>query len=69
MGNVKTEHDTAMVFNFPISQFPNFPIRYFSATTSAVITKFAIATGNKNFHPNAINWSYLKRGKVPRTQI
>ena len=29
----------------------------FNATTNAVITKFAIATGNKNFHPKAINWS------------
>lgn len=66
MGNVKTEHGTAMVFNFPISQFPN---PYFRATTSAVITRFAIETGNKNFHPNAINWSYRKRGNVPRTQI
>jgi len=30
---------------------------YFNATTNAVTTKFAMASGNKNFHPNAINWS------------
>ena len=27
------------------------------ATTKAVITRFAIASGNRNFHPKAISWS------------
>ena len=28
-----------------------------NATISAVTTMFAIANGNRNFHPNAISWS------------
>src|SRR5438270_5968315 len=40
-----------------------------NATTNAVITRFATASGNKNFHPKAISWSYRKRGSVPRTQM
>ena len=30
---------------------------YFSATTKAVTRMFAIASGNRNFQPKAINWS------------
>jgi len=29
----------------------------YHATATAVTTKFAIASGNKNFQPNDINWS------------
>jgi hypothetical protein len=48
--------------NDPITKLPNYKItklqnQGFNATTNAVTTKFAIATGNKNFHPKAINWS------------
>ena len=32
-------------------------LRYFSATTRLVTRMFAIASGNRNFQPNAINWS------------
>src|ERR1700737_608362 len=30
------------------------------------ITTLAMDTGSSIFHPNAISWSYRKRGKVPR---
>src|SRR3954447_11153984 len=29
----------------------------------------AMASGTRNFHPKPINWSYRKRGVVPRTQM
>ena len=33
-------------------------LRYaLNATIKAVITRFAMASGSRNFHPNAINWS------------
>src|SRR6267378_3871770 len=34
--------------------------------TKLVTITFAIESGSSNFHPNAINWSYRKRGSVPR---
>lgn len=42
---------------------------YFNATIKLVTIMFASASGRRNFQPNAINWSYRKRGNVPRTQI
>ena len=39
------------------------------ATAKAVISRLASARGNRNFQANAINWSYRKRGKVPRIQM
>ena len=38
----------------------------FTRITKLEIATFAIDIGNNSFHPNAINWSYRKRGSVPR---
>jgi hypothetical protein len=38
-------------------------------TIITVKITFAKAKGKRNFQPKFINWSNLKRGKVPRTQI
>jgi hypothetical protein len=37
--------------------------------TTAVTTMLTMLKGKRTFHPNFINWSYRKRGKVARSQI
>jgi hypothetical protein len=32
-------------------------------------TTLKSAAGNNTFHPKFINWSYRKRGNVPRNQM
>src|SRR5882724_9507962 len=39
------------------------------ATINAVASRFSTAAGNKNFQAKPINWSYRKRGSVPRIQM
>src|SRR5256885_10028481 len=41
----------------------------YQATAIAVAITVTSASCSRNFQPNAINWSYRKRGSVPRTQI
>src|ERR1700720_4321198 len=38
----------------------------FARITKLVAITFTIESGSSSFHPNAISWSYRKRGSVPR---
>src|SRR6185295_18290737 len=40
-----------------------------SATRNPVTSRFSTAAGNRNFQAKLINWSYRKRGNVPRIQM
>src|SRR5579872_561899 len=44
-------------------------IHFITLKTTPVIKTLASARGTRNFHPNAMSWSYRKRGNVPRTQM
>jgi len=39
------------------------------AITKLVTRMFSSPKGSRTFQPKAINWSYRKRGSVPRTQM
>src|SRR5208283_1705666 len=47
----------------------NHTLIYLNATTSAVTTVFARASGKSTFQPNCMIWSYRSRGNVPLSQM